>query len=82
MKLPKQMFSDENGALDHHKLWYHVACAAATTVFVKIGWQATPTDALSMLFFVYLGCVGGVPLATLFLEKKFGGNGHDQSAGK
>lgn len=79
MKMPTQICSDATGALDHHKLWYHVACAAATAVFVKIGWQATPSDSLAFLFFVYLGCVGGVPLATQFLVSKYGGgngNGH------
>lgn len=83
--VPQGLCSDNEGRFDHHKFWYHIACLTATIVFAKIGWTSQPSEASSMLFLVYLGCVGGSQLAQTFLQGKYGssnGGSNGQSAGK
>ena len=66
---------------DHHKFWSNVAYLTATIAFAKICWQAQPSDGLSMLFFVYLGTVGGSALANAFIMGRLGAKAPEQKEG-
>lgn len=61
------------GHVSHTKLWANIAYATATVVFAHIGWQATPSDGLSMLFFVYLATIGGNQLANTWISSRLKG---------
>lgn len=71
---PLKSLCGNGQSIDHHKFWSNVAYLTATVVFAKIGWYAMPSDSLSVLFFVYLGCVGGSQLANTIIAGKFGAN--------
>jgi hypothetical protein len=62
----------DTGRTSHTKVWVHVANAAMTVLFVRIGWNAAAGEGVSTLFFVYGGIVAGSQVASRILAGRSG----------
>lgn len=69
---------DVTGMMSHSKLAAIIGFGAATAVFVRVCWNATPSDGLAWLFLVYMGTAAGNQVASKLIGLKWGsknGNG-------
>ena len=69
---------DVTGLASHSKLAAIIGFSAATVVFVRVCWNATPSDGLAWLFLVYMGTAAGNQVASKLMGLKWGaknGNG-------
>lgn len=58
------------GRLSSTRPWYHVACAAATVLFVRAGWNG---ELSSEIWLIYLGSVGGFAALSKALSLRYQG---------
>ena len=64
MKLSDLLRDDVTGMMSHSKLAAIIGFSAATVVFVRVCWNAAPSDGLAWLFLVYMGTAAGNQVAS------------------
>lgn len=84
MKLSDLLRDDVTERMSHSKLAAIIGFLAGTIVFVRVCWNATPSDGLAWLFLVYMGTAAGNQVASKLMGLKWGaknGNGPTKPKG-
>ena len=82
MTLADLIRDETTGMTSHSKLAAIIGFLAATIVFVRVCWNATPSDGLAWLFLVYMGTAAGNQVASKLMGLKWGaknGNGRREA---
>lgn len=80
MNLSDLIRDDVTERMSHSKLAAMLGFLAATVVFVRVCWNATPSDGLAWLFLVYMGTAAGNQVASKLMGLKWGGKNGNGAA--
>ena len=80
MRLGDLIRDDVTERMSHSKIAAVIGFVSATAVFVRVCWNATPSDGLAWLFLVYMGTAAGNQVASKLMGLKWGGKNGNGAA--